>query len=238
MSDTSRVNTLGMVARKAMAYADANSNQHIRFLQFAIDGWRKLRRNTVREGVSFLKVTPNAINRISFPQDMEEFIGLGVPVGGKLYLLTEDKRIIATYSTNVDGDYLDEEDGEGVELPKLQLSGIKATGGFNLHGYYTVDWENDYIIVNANERSELLLVYMTSGTDLQHTTYVPTKAVDALIAYILWANVRFDMRVPISERQYFEAEWLKAKNRLDKNELFSVPEFRDHWTRSNNLLRR
>lgn len=238
MSDTSRLNTLDVVVRKALEYSSADESQYDIFTQYAIDGLIRLRSGVVKEGCSVIKVTPNAINRISFPQDMIEFKALGVPVGGKIYILSERNDIIATYTEGEGGELsLDATDGEGVDIPTTQYQGINATGGYNLHGYYKVDWENHVIIINSTSRSELLLFYTTSGVDTQVTTYIPVKSVDALIAYILWVSKRYDSRIPISERQYFELEFLKAEKKLVKNGMFSAHEFRDVWTRSNSLLR-
>ena len=240
MADTSRLNTLTQVAQKAIWYSDEDESKYRKFLQYAIDGYRLLRRKVIREGLIVAKKTPNALNRISFPNDMEEFIALGVHMNGKVWLLTPSNDIIATYSEDDDGYTLDSTVGEGVDLVTAQFESFKATGGYNVHGYYKVDWENKVIIVNAVTRSEVLLFYTTSGTDITGAvqTYVPTRAVDALVQYILWCNVKNNINVPDVIVQRFERNWVEARTDLKKQELPSLSEFRDNWARSNNLLRR
>jgi len=238
MADTSRLYTLEQVVQRAFIDFDGDeTGKYQKFLQLAIEGWSNLRNNVIREGRKLLKVTPNAINRITFPQDMQKFIGLGVPVGGKIYFLTEKSDLIATYTTGDDGSLsLDSTDGEGVDMTVKQYETIKAVGGVNLYGYYYVDWDNDQIVISSTSRSELLLAYTTSGTDLAGETYVPTLSVQALVAYILWQDAEPNMMIPEHIVQRYEKRWLREKYKLHKADIFSADEFYDVLMSYNNLL--
>jgi hypothetical protein len=240
MAYTSSLYTIEQIAYKALHYADQEEGMYRRYLQLAFDGLRELYRGVIKEGIVFSKEVPDDINRIDFPQDMEEFIGIGVPRNGKLWFLTEEDKIIATYSTEDEAQVLDADDGEGVNLATAQYETFRSTGGINIHGYFKIDWTARQIIINANERGEFVLAYVTSGISTDGITYVPTRAANALIAWILWKDalgrLKTPQEIPIVEAR--KIEWLEEKMTLKKRELCSVQEFRDTWNRSNTMLRR
>jgi hypothetical protein len=240
MADTSRLVQIETVTQKALYYAREEDNQYKRFLQFVMDGWKELRKGVVKDRVEIKKVTPNSINRIPFEQDMEEFIGIGIPMGGKIWLLTERDDIIATFTEEDETISLDASDGEGVTLPTAQYENLLSTGGVNIHGYYKVDWNHDVVIVNATTRSELLMVYRTSGIHVDSITYVPSNSENALIAYADWKNAESKVKstsdIPIA--QYKEQQWAKQMMRLKKREMFTTQEFWDNWAKSATMLRR
>jgi hypothetical protein len=241
MARTSNLYQIEQVVTRALHYADVGEDQYRRFLQLAFDGWRELNRGVVRGRETWVKVTPDAINRIDYPQDMEEFIGIGIPRGGKIWLLTEKDDIIATLTDDGVGNLsLDSDDGEGVDTTTAQYENIKSTGGVNIHGYYTIDHDRQEIIVNSTSRDELILVYTTSGINTDQITYIPTKAADALIAYILWRDASGRMKssgdIPIVQAR--KIEWQEEKMKLKKREMFSIPEFRDVLNSTSSLLRR
>lgn len=241
-NDHSRLHQISQIVTEALLYADVGEEHYKRFLQLAFNGIRELKRGVIRESVHYLKVTPDAINRVNFPQDMEEFIGVGIPYGGRLWLLTERKDIIATYTEADDGSLsLDTNDGEGVPLPTAQYENILSTGGVNLYGYFKVDWEQEEIIFNAATRGEYILVYTTSGIRVDAITYIPTRAKEALLAYILWKDAlgRLKTTADIPIVQARKVEWLEERSRLKRRDLLpSVQEFWDVLNSTKSLLRR
>ena len=188
-----------------------------------------------------VKKTPDALNRIDFPEDMEEFIALGVPRGGEIYFLTENNDIITTYTEDDEGNLsLTSDDGEGVDLATNQYENIRAEGGVNVYGYFTVDWEQQEIVVNAVTRSEVLLVYSTSGILTDGIQYVPTKAVETLTAWMLWKYYRGKARnnPEMAFADSWERQYTRLRRQLAIRESFSIAEFRDELSRSKSLLRR
>jgi len=243
MAYTARLYTIEQVVWRALHLADADENQYRRFLQFAYEGWRELRKGTVKGYEKWVKKTPDAVNRIDFPQDMEEFIALGIPFGGKIWFLTERNDIIATLSEDDEGDdTLDSSDGEGVSLLTVQYENLRATGGVNLYGYFKIDRESQEIIVNATSRDELILVYSTSGIKTDGITYVPNNAHNALVAYILWRDAMGKMRssADISVVQMRKMEWQEEKMALAKHDMFKngIIGIRDVLNSTKSLLRR
>jgi hypothetical protein len=240
-SKTSRLYQIEQVVTRALNEARAEESDYKRFLQFAFDSIRELYRGVLKGEVNQVKVVPDSLNRIRFPQDMEEFIAIGVPHGGKLYLLTERNDIIATYTEDDEGNLsLDSSDGEGVSLPTAQYESIKSIGGVNVSGYFKIDWANDDIIVNSTSRSELVLVYSTSGIVTDQIQHIPTKAAEAVVAYVLWKHYRGIARSTSDHAaaREWERHYKTEKHKLKIREGFSIQEFRDVYNRSNSLLRR
>jgi hypothetical protein len=204
-------------------------DQKRRFLNFAIKGMRYLSLCVFKNSKRVVKVEPDSNNRIDFPADMEEFLALGVPVNGKIWLLTRNNDIIPTKTVVGIDESLDSTDGEGVDLPTEQLESFTAKGGINYQGYYTLDYRNEEIIINATSRDELLLIYISSGVSLSETTYVPAKYVPAITAYILWRDVQYDRSVPAIFRKEAE-QALKDEIKIIKRiEMNTLQEYYDAW---------
>ena len=222
------------IAQKALFRAKRGEDQYTYFLQAAYDGIRELNQKALSSSVKWLKVEPDSLNRVDYPQDLERFIGIGIPYGGKIIFLTKRQDIIATYTDDGDGTYsLDSNDGEGVDLPTSQWEGLHATGGINTHGYFTLDEEAREIQVNATSRDELILVYSTSGIYTTGIQYFPTVATEAMIAWILWKDAEGDGNMALArerERRYIN-EWKELK-RLG----FSIREFWDVLNSSKSMF--
>jgi hypothetical protein len=224
---------------KALYRAKKGEDDFHFFLQLGFDGIRELNAKALDSSIVWTKVTPDNLNRIDYPQDLERFIGIGVPYGGKIVFLTRRNDIIATYTDDGDGTYsLDATDGEGVDLPRAQWEGMHAEGGVNIHGYFSLDDKAREILINSVTRSELILVYSTSGIYTDQIQYVPTIASEALIAWILWKDAEGDAR---NNAQAAFAEWRKQRYVEERQELkrlgFSVREFWDVLNDTKSLFR-
>lgn len=184
--------TLKHIVKKALWQARRTQNDYTMFYELAHRGYRELRLHYVREGVKFAKLTPDSINCIYFPSDFIDFVALGVPVDGKFVTLTRKDDIIATTTLVGAIETLDSVSGEGTDLLDSDTYGFYARAGYNLDGYYKVDWDNRRIIVNSVTRTEVILAYVTSGTETASDTYVPVKYEPALIAYIVWQDSCYD----------------------------------------------
>jgi hypothetical protein len=206
-----------------------NERERRRFLNFAVSGLRYLRSFVTKDGKVREKVTPNSLNRISFPDDMEEFLALYVPVNGKIWKLTRNNEIIPTKTVvGIDESY-DEDYGEGVEQPIVELDNFAASNDVNLEGYYTIDYENKEIIINSNRKTELVLEYISNGIGLSSISNVPAKYVKALTAWILWKDVFFDRSVALNIKVLYENEFKKSVREIKSLEAMSLDEVIDAW---------
>ena len=94
------------------------------------------------------------------------------------------------------------------------VEGFYAKGGVNLDGYYKIDWDNRRIVLNSVTRTEVILAYVSSGTNATGETYVPVKYEPALIAYIIWQDGRYDSK-KLKDSMYFEAQYNAEIRMLD-----------------------
>lgn len=200
---------------------------HKRFLNLALSGLRRLRIAVTKDGKKTVKITPNALNRYDFPDDMETFVTLWVPVNGEIWRLTENKNIIPTKTVTGIDESLDEDYGEGVDLPTVQHNSFLAEGGINREGYFTLDYENREIVINNNRQSELVMEYTTLGS----TSIIPTLYVEALKAWICWKDSVKDRTAPMNSKLYYEKIYKDEVKVIKKFEGPSLTTLVDAWRR-------
>lgn len=212
---TEGVVTLKSIVKLALWQAKRPPSDYRRFYEFAYRGYRELRLHHVQEGVKFSKLIPSSINTISFPEDMIDFVGIGVHVDGKLIWLTRDDDMIITTTMVGAVETQDTDSGEGVDILDTSSDYLYTKGGVNLDGYYKIDWENRRLVLNSVTRTEVVLAYTSSGTSATGETYVPVKYEIALIAWIIWQDSCFDdKRVTIAP--YYEQQYRNALVIIDE----------------------
>ena len=203
---TEGVVTLKAIVQSALWQAKRPKSDYRRFFEFAYRGYRELRLHHVQEGTRFAKLTASSINTIGFPEDMVDFVGIGVPFNGKIDWLTRNDDIVITTTLVGAIETQDSVEGEGVDIPVPCIYDLHAKGGVNLDGYYKIDWENRRIFLNSNLRTTFVLAYRSSGTNVTGETYVPVKFDSVLIAWIVWQDARYDTQkltiAPYYEQQY------------------------------------
>jgi hypothetical protein len=224
---TDRVQTLHEVVKKALWQAKKPRSYYFPFLEMAIDGYRKLRLNYVWEGKMWRKVTLNSLDYISFPEEMEDFIGLYQPAAGELVPLTRRDSITHTITETGGVESLDTDYEEGEDVNSPVSPGYYAPGGVNTDGYYVVDWDAEKIHVRNTTSTTLVLVYKTSGTNISTENYIPNKYIPALIAHILYEFYKFDDNYPMSRRQELLNVYSAALTELVSLEAPSHDEFMD-----------
>ena len=222
--DTEGLVTLKSIVQSALWQGKRDKGNYFRFFELAVDGLRELRLHHVKEGVKLTKVTPGLLNEVDFPEDMIDFIAIGVPVDGKFVSFTRDNDIILT--TTLDGliETQDEDVGEGVNVSDKISYGLNARGGVNLDGYYNIDYQNRRILLNSTTRTDVVLAYSSSGVSVSGETYVPVKYKGALLAWIIWQDARYDeKKLKLSE--YYELQYNKEVLRLDEG--YTIDEYLD-----------
>lgn len=212
-----------------------NEMNYDRFFSFAIGCLREMRLLHVKDGKITIKINPNSLNRYDFPDDMEEFCELGVPVNGTIWWLTRNNSIVPTTSTKNGETILDSTLGEGVDLPIGQFDTFTSEGAINWQGYFTIDDYNREIIINANQQTTLFLRYLSSGISKTTTTYVPTKYYSAIRAYILWKDIEFDKNMPEGKIMRYAANYNHEIAKVKRIEKPSHIEVMDAWSKGNSL---
>lgn len=236
MANLNRIQTIDSVIHEAMLRDGSTDGLYPIYLEAAIDGYRDLVGSVIREGIKWVKFEPNSLNRYTFPSDMEDFVAIGVPVNGKLWPLTRNDEIMPTYTTEDGTDSLNSSYGEGVNLPTAQVQSLSASGGINLEGYYTIDWTNRRIIINANRLTELVLFYVSSGIEASTQTYVPARCASTLKAYIKYvvnADDRSNTEAFVGRMKMRYEEELR---KLKRKEMPTIQEFKDAIYSTRTLL--
>jgi len=221
MPETSGLKTLKQVVEEFLLKSKKPKDEYFRFFQFAIDGLRLLRVLHMKGTAKWDKQTISANGTIAMPQDYVSFIGVVVIIEGQFWYLTEKERLAITTT----GGSIDPTAGEGADVRDVYYSGYPDSGGINREGYFKIDEPNRRIWINSTDRTEVTLLYMSSGVNLSGTeTYVPVRAVDALHKYILSEDAIFTNPNMAS---FYALEKTKAIDILKYIEAPSAIEFRD-----------
>jgi hypothetical protein len=229
MADTKGVKTIKQVVDGLLALKRASNGEYFRYYQMAINAYRELRLFHINER-AFIKLTMDALNRVTLPDDFISFLSLSVPNNGKLYTLTRDDLIIPTKSGTAPSQTLDATDGEGVPINSIAYAGYMMRGGVNQDGYYTFDWENRQIILNGCERGEVILGYVSSGVSTT-STYVPAQAVPAIEKFIMWNDKMYMDEAP-AKIDYYKSLYDEEIDKLRMLEMPTFDEFRDEILRN------
>jgi hypothetical protein len=215
MAHTDGVRALKYIVNKALWIARREQSDYNRFFQLAVDGLKELRLNYIHEGAAFARLTvPTTVAAVSFPSDLVEFLGIGVPVNGELKWLTPKQDMVITTTTVGGQETQDSDYGEGVDVIPDSSSGLYARGGVNIDGYYKIDHQNRRIFLNSVTATEVVIRYISSGTETTGTTFVPIKYESVLMAYIIWNDCRYDeSRLQIA--QYYEQQFNRESVNID-----------------------
>lgn len=204
-----------------------------RYLELVIWAYRDMCLNHVKDGIKVTKQAPTSINTVPFPDDMEDFVAVGEPVNGKFIPYSRRDDIIITTTVTGSIESLDPSDGEGVDINDQMNGGFSASGGANIYGYYRVDEENRRLFLNKQTRSEVILIYKTSGVKLSETTYVPKKYLKAIINFVLWQDsLGDDNKIGVSTQR--QINYNHAIQEIKERE-FSIDDLMDEIYRGNQL---
>lgn len=209
MAHTSGYETLHNIVMTAIDMAEEDVSKYNKFLKLGIACYRNLRLHHVSEGEMVSKLSVDStLNTVDFPDDMVDWIAIGVPVDGKLWTLTRKHGVIKTTTTEDATETYDTSIGEGQDLINDVDSGYNARGGVNDEGYFDIDYPNKRFVLKNTTATTVWLAYVTSGINLEETDqYLPIKYEETIRAYIIWqANVyRSDVALNFKrelERQY------------------------------------
>lgn len=149
---------------------------------------------------------------VDLPADFIDWTKIGIPINGKLRVLTNHKQILLPREFA---------DGEEVGNTDSNLSSANQAVSFIGHfrggqfvgglygfpgaiddGYYRIDREERTIVFSGSlPRAEIVLEYISSGVLLAGGTVIPREAVPALRAYLLWQIIENDPKVSATEKE-------------------------------------
>ncbi len=158
--------------------------------------------------VEYLYMTSN--KRVSVPLDFVDWIKVGVPINGKLRVLTKDDKILLPREFS-DGADVGNADAVNVNQNVFftdHFNGGQYVGGlYGMRGgvntaYYRYDEESRQFVFTGNiPRSEVVLEYISSGVSLSGSTVIPRIAHMPLVTYVDWWEAENDRRVSLGEKE-------------------------------------
>jgi len=165
------------------------------------------------------KLTMDSMSRLILPDDYMMFIALGVPKNGKLMTFTRNNLIIQTSNETYSYEAYDTTYGEGQDIPLTSSFSYGSTGGSN-DVYFVINERERYIQLANFKGIQATLHYVSSGIDKNpELVSVPLVAQEAIIAYILWMDVQYDVTIPLAISR--ERERLYGHALLDINSIYS-----------------
>lgn len=222
MADLARLISLKKIIAETLALSGQPKSRFYPMFQTLINGVRDLQLfhvNSVKRVL--LDMDSNYV--IDFPSDLISFVSLSIPVNGKNMIFIEDNEILAIATTDYDWmDSLDEK-----STVSYGTRGAKATD------YFRIDWENQRFVFNSPEqRTEVILTYISSGVDLTAETEVPLVTKASLMAYILWREALMTESTYYNRIEILRVDYEREIEKLRALELPGVDAIRDQIRRS------
>jgi len=206
MAELSGIKTLPDMVEEYLFLSKKPMDEYRRYQQLAINGFKEAKLFHLKGFATVTKLTVSAIKTIDIPDDYMSFIAVAVPIQGQYWWLTEKEALVFSQS----GVTLDDDDGEGVDVNDSYFYDYQSAGGINTEGYIKIDEANRRIILNklVSTRTEVFLIYTSTGVNAGASTYIPERAKNMIFAYINWMDKVFTdehpAKIQMSEKHYFQ----------------------------------
>jgi hypothetical protein len=190
--------------------------------------------NSLTVECEYLEMDTNGIVDLSTLTDYVDYIKVGIPVNGKLWVLNVNNKILprrdalpadqADFIFNGEVSDLNVTDGYYFGSPTNGLFGLG--GGFS-RSYFTVDEEAMVMQFDSPiPRSQILLEYRSTGVKSSGHTTIPRYLVETIVAYIHWQLIEFDPRIDRFEKDRKKEEFIEQENILFRyKHKFSMNEY-------------
>lgn len=226
MAELSGVKTLPQIVEEYIFLTKKPMDEYTRYMQLAINGFKEAKLFHLKGFAKIVKMTVSDIKTIDLSTltDYISFIAVGVPLNGEYWWLTERDAICFTQT----GTTLDSDDGEGVDVNDSYFFGYQASGGVNREGYFKIDEANRRIVLNKlqSTRTEVFLLYVSTGVNAGEATYVPERVKNMLFSYINWKDKLFTDQNP-NLMAMAKDDYFGEVDKLRYLETPSIQEFRD-----------
>ena len=225
------------------------SMRHYQYIaQLVIEGYGELalwHLDTIE--VVYLRMSSAKV--VDLPTDYVDYVKIGIPVNGKLKVLTHKPNILLprTFADGAPvGNTDDSGDAGSIFFVDHFRSGQFVAGLYGLPGgldnaYYRIDRENRQIVFSGSiPRSEVVLEYVSSGIKLSGQTNIPRETLPSLRAYVLWHMIDMDPKVPMGEKERRKNNYLEEVAALDYfQSAFTADEYKRHvWKSTRQTIKR
>lgn len=222
MADTNGRISLDKFINSLLLKENKPLDHYMRYRQIVIEGIMHI--SIFHDSVErVVKLTPDSLSRINWPDDYIDYMALGIPVGGRLWTFTRDDRLVITTSDDGGGgEEYDTSIGEGFNVSNGQVIGYGAVGGKNPY-YFKNDKDNRRFVLNGftSDNGDVWLYYFSSGVSSDVETYIPSTHRFALEKWVRYQMAGYaddeanrDKRIPDYIIRRRKEEWEDAIGQL------------------------
>ena len=199
---------------------DYSMRSYLRYLQIAIEGFtEELALYHIDVGSEVVYLHMSAAKTVSLPADYIDYQKIGIPINGKLRVITKHDNLLLPRVFDDTGDAVGNAD-EALTTDSLSpiffsdhfrngqfIGGLYGLPGGIDTAYYRIDKETRQIIFSGSTtRSEIVLEYLSSGLKQDGSSLIPRECVAALRTYILWMKDENDPRVAYNAKERLKRE--------------------------------
>ena len=226
------------------------SMRHYMFIaQLVIEGYGELalwHLDTIE--VVYLRMS--SAKTVDLPTDFVDYTKIGIPVNGKLKILTKKDNVLLPRSF-ADGAPVGNTDDANAGTGSIFFvdhfrNGQFTAGLYGLPGgldnaFYRIDRENRQIVFSGSiPRSEIVLEYVSSGIKLSGQTNIPRETLPALQSYVAWKMIIWDKKFTANEKAQRKQDYLEEVAALDfLQSSFTADEYKRHvWKSTTQTIKR
>jgi len=233
---------------------DYSMRRYLRLCQIAIEGFsEEFDLFHIGNSLEVVYLHMSAAKTVALPADFIDYTKIGVPINGKLQVLTRHDNLLLPRifdDTGEDVGNMDAGDEEGISncifFSDHFRNGQFVGGLYGLPGgidqaYYRVDIENRQIVFSGSTpRSEIVLEYISSGLKPGGGSLIPREVVAPLRAYVLWQMIENDPKMAYNERERRKREFIELTEAMRSfNNSFTADEYkRMLWGTSQQSIKR
>lgn len=185
--------------------------------------------------------TINSDGYIELPNDYIELVKLGIPVGGKLYNLGINNKILLRRSeiSSTAAAQIFNGEGEEIDIPLYgyyyidhyynneYIGGLYGLGGGFSPSFYRIDREKNQIQFDtAVPRNEVVLEYVSTGIKNTSSTVIPRDMVPYVVSFIIYKHYSRNRKVSGSFRSEMYQIMIEEENKLlNRKYTFNIDEY-------------
>lgn len=212
--DTQGITSVRSIVSKVKMLGNITEDADMKAFQLTLDGIKEMSLFKMTS-VNEVKCKIDELGRIDLPIDYIKFVAVGVPVNGYFYTFTNEKGLVRSSDRTYYYESVSEEYGEGrnFEVPIWDRYG---KGGGTNKVYFYLNERDRYIQLTDFKGEKCTLKYISSGvSNNRDEVFIPVMYEQAIIAYVLWKLVAYDMEVPLHERRERERLYAEELRSID-----------------------
>lgn len=220
--DTNATVTLDEVTERLLLLTERPESYYARIKELVIEGYMELNITTISNATHLKEYTMDVNNVVYLDRDVLNVEDVVIPIDGKMWSLTRNKHIVPP---NVE---LVPESGQGAGTDITAELGVyyAARGGNNTEGYYKYEKDKRRLVFTNIERSNVIVLYTSSGVSMSGITYIPKEVRSAISNYVLWQLEHLSPKNKFNKALSYKQEYERQKSIL-RNMDFNWIEFKD-----------